>query len=500
MFAPPLTPAARRHIRLMLREIAPHAARLDADFAALVRDAGPSSGHGLAEDSVQNPRRNQDARARALVSITPAAASRLRSLPRFFEEVEYNGRRLAKLNAGPEEVGRALADFDALVAPVLKGRFAPAREQLRLATNLALNNALYQVRESEAEALLGLQRARAVAQGLDAMLQGVVRALAKAVRARAGRLVRLDAPASGKLAAPLYIEHGEPDERLIDGAALGRRYASYWSYPAGTAVIQLGFAKPYPWLPREMTLLEAAARSCREAIERARLEEEVRRLEAEARRAEEEERRRIGRELHDEVGQNLLFVRLQLEMLERKAPEALAAGLREAREVIEGAIAELRRMVAALSPSVLERLGLAAALRQLAARFRKIHPGELRLRLGVLPGSLPRQVEEIVYRVAQESLQNAAKHSGAGRVMLSLRTSDRSVRLSVADNGAGFWTDIAKKKPMSFGLTGMRERAALIGGTLDVRSAPGKGVRVLLELPRASAWVANHVEDSRTVN
>jgi signal transduction histidine kinase len=84
--------------------------------------------------------------------------------------------------------------------------------------------------------------------------------------------------------------------------------------------------------------------------------------------------------------------------------------------------------------------------------------------------------------------------------MLSLRTTDRNIRLRIADNGAGFCAEAAKKKPMSFGLAGMRERAGLIGGTLDVRSAPGKGVRVLLELPRASGWMANHVEDSRTVN
>ncbi len=187
-------------------------------------------------------------------------------------------------------------------------------------------------------------------------------------------------------------------------------------------------------------------------------------------------------------------------MLERQAPQALAPALREARQATERTIAELRRIVAALSPSVLERLGLAAALRHLAARFRKIHPGQLRLRLAGLPARLPGRVEEIVYRVAQESLQNVAKHSGAGRVMLSLRTSDRNIRLSVADNGAGFGTDVAQSKPASFGLSGMRERAALIGGTLDVRSAPGKGVTVLLELPRASAGMENHVEDSRSVN
>ncbi len=248
----------------MLREIAPHALRLDADFAELVRHA-----------------HREDARVVALVAITPAAASRFRSLPRFLARVEYHGRRLAKLNAGPEEVDGALADFGALLDPLLEGRFAPAREQLRLATSLALNNAFYQVRESEAQALFGFHRVRVEADGLEATLQAIVQALAKAVRARAGRLVRQPAPVSGRLAGPLYIERDEPDERLIDGAAIGRRHASYWSHPAGAAVIQLGFAKPRPWLPRELTLLEAAAGCCREAMERARLEEDVRRLEAE---------------------------------------------------------------------------------------------------------------------------------------------------------------------------------------------------------------------------
>ena len=500
MFEPPLTPAARRHIGRMLREIAPRAVRLDADFAALLRNARPDHDGALPGDSVRDRRRYEEARVLALVSITPAAASRFRSLPRFLEQVEYNGGRLAKLNAGPEEVDRALAHFGELLDPLLEGRFAPAREQLRLATSLALNNAFYRVRESEAQALFGFHRARAEADGLEASLEAVVKALSRAVGARAGRLVRLPAPVSGGLAAPLYIERGEPEEHLIDSAALERRYASYWSYPAGAAVIQLAFAKARPWLPREVTLLEAAAGSCRQAIERAGLEEEVRRLEAEWRRAEEEERRRIGRELHDEAGQSLLFVRLQLEMLERRAPEALASGLREAREAIERTIAELRRIVAALSPSVLERLGLAAALRHLAAGFRKMHPGQLRLRLDGLPERLPGRVEEILYRVAQESLQNVAKHSGAGRVMLSLRTSDKSIRLSVADNGAGFGTHMAQGKPASFGLAGMRERAALIGGALHVRSAPGKGASVILELPRASAEMENHVENSRTAN
>ena len=99
------------------------------------------------------------------------------------------------------------------------------------------------------------------------------------------------------------------------------RHASYWSYPVQpAAVLQLGFDMAYPWLPRELVLLETMAGRCREAIERVRLAQELRRLEAEARQAEQDERRRIGRELHDEAGQSLLFLRLELEMLEREAP------------------------------------------------------------------------------------------------------------------------------------------------------------------------------------
>ena len=279
------------------------------------------------------------------------------------------------------------------------------------------------------------------------------------------------------------------------------RHASYWSYPLGEgALVQFGFRVPYPWLPRELALLDAAAERCRGAIERARLEEEVRRLEILARRAEEEERRRIGRELHDEAGQCLLLLRLQLEMIQREAPAGLHKRLEEARGVAERTVAELRRIVAALSPAVLESLGLARALRQLMARFRKMHPADVHLRISVPSEPLPIQTQEVIYRIAQECLQNIARHSGATHVNLSLKAADKNVRLSVSDNGAGFSAETASGKPMSFGLAGMRERAALLGGTLAVRSAPGKGATVALQLPRSSAWVAPNGKDSRTLN
>ncbi len=466
----------------MVCAIAPAADRLDRRFAALLRQ-----------------RRYNAAQVRAFLAITPAAASRLRSLPQFLEQVEYNGRRLAKLNVPPSAVDEVLREFGSLLDPVLAGRFEPPREQLQLATVLILNDAFYQVREAESQAFFGLYHAETEAAGLEDLLCRIVRILTPTFQASAGRLFLLDRPAAGKLARPLYIERGQPDERLIADPGMRGRYASYWSYPIGSAaLVQFGFRARYPWLPRELALLVAAGERCHEALERARMEREIRRLEAEARRAEEEERRRIGRELHDEAGQSMLLLRLQLEMMERDAPAPLRPRLAETRAIAERAIAELRRLVAALSPAVLERLGLESALRQLAARFRKMHPGGLCLRISTLSEQLPMPTQEVIYRVAQECLQNIAKHSRATQVNISLRRADKSIRLSIADNGAGFCAETARNQPMSFGLAGMRERAALLGGTLAVRSAPGEGARITLQLPRSSARVTRNGKNSRT--
>jgi signal transduction histidine kinase len=477
-----LTAAARRHVARMVRAVAPSAGRLDRRFASLLRQRGYNA-----------------AQIRAFLAITPAAASRLRSLAQFLEQVEYNGRRLAKLNVPPAAVNEVLREFDGLLDPGLAGRFEPAREQLQLATILILNDAFYGVREGESQAFFGLYHAETEATGLEDLLRRIVRILTPAFQASAGRLFLLERPAAGKLARPLYIERGQADERLIADPEMRGRYASYWSYPIGkAALLQFGFRVRYPWLPRELALLVAAGERCHEALERARMEREIRRLEAETRCAEEEERRRIGRELHDEAGQSMLLLRLQLEMIERDAPELLRPRLAETRALVGRTVEGLRRLIAALSPAGLDRLGLESVLRQLAARFRKVHPAGLRLRIAALSESLPTRTQEVIYRVAQECLQNIAKHSRATRVNLSLSTADKSIRLSVADNGAGFCADRARNQPMSFGLAGMQERVALLGGTLAVRSAPGEGAKVTLQLPRSTAPVTRNGKNSRT--
>ncbi len=462
-----LTTESKRHVRRMLHSLTPCADRLERRFRPWLKKAGCDA-----------------AQINALLAITPAAAVRMQSLNPFFKQVAYSGKRLAKLNLAPAVVSKSLQQFDCLAGDLLEGRFAPAREQFQLATHFVLKQAYYEVREAESQAFFDLFRAETQAADLDDLLSRFVRVLTKAFRAAAGRLTLEEQPLPEGLQQPLYIERDQPNQNLLVDRRLRGRYASYWSYPFGpSAVLQLGFTVPYPWLPREQALLAAAAARCREAIERTRMTQQIRRLQAESLRTEEEERRRIGRDLHDEAGQALAFLRLQLEMMERDAPDRLRARLSEARELAGRTTIELRRIISALSPSALERLGLRTALRLLVKRFRYTHRIAVEYRAGALPASLPLPAQEVIYRVAQESLQNVAKHSRATRVNVSFRGADKKFRLSVRDNGAGFSPDRALLKPRSFGLAGMRERAMLLGGTLTLKTAPGKGTEVRLELP-----------------
>lgn len=236
---------------------------------------------------------------------------------------------------------------------------------------LALKQAYLENREAEGQAFFGLYHAEAESQSLEDLLQRLVRILTRTFAGKEGSLLLLEEAPAGKLRQPLYIRRGRPEVALIACPKMRGKYASYWSFPVrDAALIQLAFTKEYPWFPREVALLQAAGERCFEAIERARTGRELRRLEAAARQAEEVERRRIGRELHDEGAQSLLL-RLQLEMMQRDAPEPLNERLGQTRIIAERTIEELRRTIAALSPSYLERLGLERALRSLRAGFAK---------------------------------------------------------------------------------------------------------------------------------
>ena len=194
--------------------------------------------------------------------------------------------------------------------------------------------------------------------------------------------------------------------------------------------------------------------------------------------AQEAERRRIAQELHDEVGQTMTAVLLALERAATEAEEPLRGELRQVQEITRGSLDEVRRLVRRLRPGVLEDLGLVSALTSLTTEF-STHAG-LRVVRGLCSGlpELDQQTELVLYRVAQEALTNAARHAEADQVEVSLRHTDETVVLAVVDDGRG--TGVARE---GAGIRGMRERALLIGATLDVTSQPKAGTRIRLTVP-----------------
>jgi two-component system sensor histidine kinase DegS len=152
-------------------------------------------------------------------------------------------------------------------------------------------------------------------------------------------------------------------------------------------------------------------------------------------------------------------------------------------DITEKTIVEIRRIIAALSPAVLEQLGLAAALRQLTSRFSRVYNARVKLYLSPRLVRLPRETEIITYRLVQECFNNIAKHSSATTVNVHLTSTDHSVELRVTDNGVGFRVEEALERRNSFGLMGMMERVALLGGAFDVQSLPSKGTRIAVRLP-----------------
>ena len=199
--------------------------------------------------------------------------------------------------------------------------------------------------------------------------------------------------------------------------------------------------------------------------------------------AQEQERARISRELHDETGQALMVLRFQLELLagEIQAKEA-AAKIKEALEELDRTIEGLRRTIARLSPRVLEEFGLLTAIRRQAQLLAKHTGMKARLELPETWAPADHDIEIALYRSVQEALHNVAKHSQAGNVSIRLEVAPERVHLQVEDDGIGFSRRGAHIR--GFGLTGMRERTAALGGSMKIRSERGKGTSIQIELPR----------------
>ncbi|GHF26460.1 HAMP domain-containing sensor histidine kinase [Streptomyces fumanus] len=194
--------------------------------------------------------------------------------------------------------------------------------------------------------------------------------------------------------------------------------------------------------------------------------------------AQEAERRRIAQELHDEVGQGMTAILLVLKRAADDAPEPLRGELHQAQEITRESLDEVRRLVRRLRPGVLDDLGLVSALTSLTQDF-ATHTG-LRVvrRFATDLPPLDPETELVLYRVAQESLTNAARHADAGLIEVALRRSGASVTLEITDDGRGIEAPCE-----GAGIRGMRERALLAGAALDLTSTPGTGTRVRLTVP-----------------
>ena len=221
----------------------------------------------------------------------------------------------------------------------------------------------------------------------------------------------------------------------------------------------------------------ALERSFNRMIER--LGAERRQAGTRALRAREEERRRIARGLHDEVGQTMTGVLFLLKQLAQGSSGAQRSALEEAQQAVRTNLEEVRRIAQELRPEVLDHLGLSSALNNLARAFERRTSIAVERQIEAQLGPLDPDAELVLYRVAQESLTNVARHSEATRVLLALSSNGDSLVLRVADNGRGF-------DPIHVeggGLRGIRENALIVGGVLAIKPSPTGGIEVRLEVP-----------------
>jgi PAS domain S-box-containing protein len=230
----------------------------------------------------------------------------------------------------------------------------------------------------------------------------------------------------------------------------------------------------------------------RDVTERVRADEALRRSREELHEiatvtstAREQEKARIARELHDELAQALTALKMDVDALAESAAAAdedVAARIAAMREVLDGAVASTRRIAADLRPLMLDDLGLVPAIEWLVAGFTQRHGTPCELHVDPAQLELGDPYATAIFRIIQESLANVARHAQATRVRVELTRTDGRIHLQVRDNGRGF-DPTRPRKPTSFGLVGLRERAHLVAGRLTIESAPGQGTVVDVSIP-----------------
>jgi PAS domain S-box-containing protein len=235
----------------------------------------------------------------------------------------------------------------------------------------------------------------------------------------------------------------------------------------------------------DITLRRRAEEALRESEQRLRF------LTSQLLSAQERERKRISMELHDELGQSLAVLKLQIRAIERGLgddQQDLKAGCLELLLYLDGVIDDVRRLSRDLSPSILEDLGLQSALKYLINGFSKHYTVSQAFEVEDLDQLFPAEAQIIIYRIFQECLTNISKHAGATEVSVAVQEHNGLIYLTIEDNGAGFDPAqvLARRAAgRGLGLGSLNERARMLGGTLEIRSQPGAGTRMTSVIPVA---------------
>ncbi len=254
-------------------------------------------------------------------------------------------------------------------------------------------------------------------------------------------------------------------------------------------VLAVSTRRSRQFLPEELDLISAIGNQIGVAIENARLYENLRFYIQEVTQAQENERKRIARELHDETIQMLIFISRRLEVLAtlpEQLPEMAMPHLESLQELIGNTLRDLRRFIQDLRPPTLDHLGLVAALEGLVSDLEKSGI-EMELKVtGQVQRLMSEDAELVLFRVAQQALNNVRRHSGAFRVRVQVAFHHDRVRMSIQDDGCGFDAPEQMSDLVSFGklgLAGMYERTRTLRGTLTIQSEPDQGTVVIVDVP-----------------
>jgi signal transduction histidine kinase len=452
----------------------------------------------------------------------------------FADNLRYYGTRLAKLNVDTRVVARALELYQSLcepylapLSPMARAEAISALETFNSTTFVSIAGTYFDTQRNASAALLSALEAELSAENLSSLLGRVLEISKQTFDATVGVLLLrepgsdslrpaatagLDEPIDPEFLIPLgrgftgrVAQTGEPamlpDLDHSDGLLnplMRQKAKALWAVPLKIeqeviGVLAIGFPRPYEWLPSERELLRAIADRSALAIERARITDALREREARIAelsahllRAQEEERKRISRELHDATGQQLMVIRLYLGMLTSGAvSDEVRTKVGETVNVVDQTIEGIRRIIARLSPLVLQELGLVAAIRKEAKDLGKRSGVRTRVAIPDSVGRFAPEVETTIYRVVQEALHNIAKHAKAKSASVQMSRVDDMVQLVIQDDGVGF----GNHKPVvgrNFGLAGMRERIGMLGGSVQVVSGKNKGTRIEITIPVTS--------------